>query len=261
MSTSSGALPASAHLAITNLLVTLASVTHQWAGSNHSTSTGVPAVKETRVVDTFCGRAPVPAAVNLLSTPASVNQWLEDISHLASTGASAIRPTSAAETSAAEHTQDSRLYVFQLDMSPELADPQTALTSLNCELSEVHKLAALLSAGLRSILPPYDAVPEFCSFEDDVALWLCTIETQATEQYWTLPMTLAVAKSKLRDSARAWYQYDGWHRADWGDWCGAIVEALGDSLMLTCNQQKSDLAMSAARSRNLSQMWDTGVYC
>ncbi|KAH8037208.1 hypothetical protein HPB51_008998 [Rhipicephalus microplus] len=76
-------------------------------------------------------------------------------------------------------------------------------------------------------LPPSSMAefPDFTGVDQDPIVWLDEIYSLACRHAWTDDVTLSLAVSRLRESAKAWHQYDGCKYKYWSDWTTVFVTA------------------------------------
>ncbi|KAH8042067.1 hypothetical protein HPB51_020241 [Rhipicephalus microplus] len=86
---------------------------------------------------------------------------------------------------------------------------------------------AFSAACARTTLPPppMAEIPDFTGVDQDPTVWLDEIHSLARRHAWTDDVTLSLAVSRLRESAKAWHQYDGCKYKSWSDWTTAFVTA------------------------------------
>ncbi|KAH8033947.1 hypothetical protein HPB51_018102 [Rhipicephalus microplus] len=67
------------------------------------------------------------------------------------------------------------------------------------------------AACARTMLPPpsMEEIPDFTGVDQDPTVWLDEIYSLARQHARTEYVTLSLAVSRLRESAKAWHQYDG----------------------------------------------------
>ncbi|KAH8022456.1 hypothetical protein HPB51_024555 [Rhipicephalus microplus] len=67
------------------------------------------------------------------------------------------------------------------------------------------------AACARTTLPPTSMaeIPGFSGVDQDPTVWLDEIHSLARRHAWTDDVTLSLAVSRMRESAKAWHQYDG----------------------------------------------------
>ncbi|KAH8039715.1 hypothetical protein HPB51_008308 [Rhipicephalus microplus] len=67
------------------------------------------------------------------------------------------------------------------------------------------------AACAHTTLPPpfMPEIPDFTGVDQDTTVWLGEIHSLARRHAWTDDVTLSLAVSRLRESAKAWHQYDG----------------------------------------------------
>ncbi|KAH8026426.1 hypothetical protein HPB51_020410 [Rhipicephalus microplus] len=83
------------------------------------------------------------------------------------------------------------------------------------------------AACARTTLPPPSMaeIPDFTGVDQDPTVWLDEIYSLACRHAWTDDVTLSLAVSRLRESAKAWNQYDGCKYKSWSDWTTDFVTA------------------------------------
>ncbi|KAH8042498.1 hypothetical protein HPB51_023642 [Rhipicephalus microplus] len=83
------------------------------------------------------------------------------------------------------------------------------------------------AACARTTLPPPSMaeIPDFTGVDQDLTIWLDEIHSLARRHAWTDDVTLSLAVTRLRESAKAWHQYNGCKYKSWSDWTTAFVTA------------------------------------
>ncbi|KAH8023707.1 hypothetical protein HPB51_015247 [Rhipicephalus microplus] len=86
---------------------------------------------------------------------------------------------------------------------------------------------AFSAACARAMLPPpsMEKIPDFTGVDQDPTVWLDEIHSLAHRHAWTDDVTLSLAVSRLRESAKAWHQYYGCKYKSWSYWTTAFVTA------------------------------------
>ncbi|KAH8029257.1 hypothetical protein HPB51_024647 [Rhipicephalus microplus] len=86
---------------------------------------------------------------------------------------------------------------------------------------------AFSAACARTTLPPPSTaeIPDFTPVDQVPTVWLDKIHSKARRHAETKDVTLSLAVSRLRESAKAWHQYDGCKYKSWIDWTTAFVTA------------------------------------
>ncbi|KAH8031317.1 hypothetical protein HPB51_015473 [Rhipicephalus microplus] len=84
------------------------------------------------------------------------------------------------------------------------------------------------AACARTTLPPPSMaeIPDFTGVDQDPTIWLDKIYSLARRHAWTDDVTLSLAVSRLRESAKAWHQYNGCKYKSWSGWTTAFVTAV-----------------------------------
>ncbi|KAH8026834.1 hypothetical protein HPB51_025574 [Rhipicephalus microplus] len=104
-------------------------------------------------------------------------------------------------------------------------------TVLQAIATSSHRLedatVAFSAACARTTLPPPSTaeIPDFTGVDQDPTIWLDEIHSLARRHAWTDDVTLLLAVSRLRESAKAWHKYDGCKYKSWSDWTTAFVTA------------------------------------
>ncbi|KAH8009293.1 hypothetical protein HPB51_014429 [Rhipicephalus microplus] len=65
--------------------------------------------------------------------------------------------------------------------------------------------------------PSMAEIPDFTGVDQDQTVWLDEIHSLARRHAWTDDVTLSLAVSRLRESAKALHQYDGCKYKSWSD--------------------------------------------
>ncbi|KAH8036011.1 hypothetical protein HPB51_016315 [Rhipicephalus microplus] len=86
---------------------------------------------------------------------------------------------------------------------------------------------AFSAACARTTLPPSSTaeIPDFTGVDQDPTVLLDEVHSLARRHAWTDDVTLSLAVSPLRESPKAWHQYDGCKYESWGYWTTAFFTA------------------------------------
>uniref|UniRef100_A0A224Z024 Uncharacterized protein n=1 Tax=Rhipicephalus zambeziensis TaxID=60191 RepID=A0A224Z024_9ACAR len=132
------------------------------------------------------------------------------------------------------------------------------------ELSRLLHRVSSLNSGFSPPASPSSAVwavPVLRGFQDDVFLWVETINSLGSLLAWPECRKWLTAIDHLRDAAKAWHAYEGVRQGSWSEWCAKLT-SLFRPLSHACDPLTTDRASTthldgAARaSSNLPSLGD-----
>ncbi|KAH8038238.1 hypothetical protein HPB51_026135 [Rhipicephalus microplus] len=116
-----------------------------------------------------------------------------------------------------------------LDFASATSELCTVLQAIASSSQRLADATVTFSAACaRTTLPPPSMaeIPDFTGVDQDPTVLLHEIHSLARRHAWTDDVTLSLAVSRLRESAKAWDQYDGCKYKYWSDWTTAFVTAI-----------------------------------
>uniref|UniRef100_L7LYB1 Uncharacterized protein n=1 Tax=Rhipicephalus pulchellus TaxID=72859 RepID=L7LYB1_RHIPC len=105
--------------------------------------------------------------------------------------------------------------------------------------------------------PAVWAVPVFRGFQDDVFLWVETINSLGALLAWPEYRKWIIAIDHLRDAAKAWHAYEGVRQRSWSEWCAKLT-SLFRPLSSNCDYQAAN-SLSAADTSCATHSIDSGA--
>ncbi|KAH7931980.1 hypothetical protein HPB51_029596 [Rhipicephalus microplus] len=115
-----------------------------------------------------------------------------------------------------------------LDFASAASELCTVLQAIATSSQRLADATVTFSAACaRTTLPPPSMaeIPDFTGVDQDPTIWLDEIHSLAHRHAWTDDVTLSLAVSRLRESAKAWHQYDGCRYKSWSAWTTAFITA------------------------------------
>ncbi|KAH7932369.1 hypothetical protein HPB51_029333 [Rhipicephalus microplus] len=107
----------------------------------------------------------------------------------------------------------------------ELCTVLQAITTSSQRLADATVTFSAACACTTLPPPSMAEIPDFTGFDQEPTAWLDEIHSLARRHAWTDDVTLSLAVSRLRESGKAWHQYNGCKYQSWSDWTTAFVTA------------------------------------